>query len=105
MAEAINAIFTFFTTILKWCLDGVMWLLSKVLFLAFDGLLTTVQAFFSAIDISSFVASYALSWTGLPDQFIWFVNAVSLPQGVSILTGAIIIRMAINLIPAEFTRL
>lgn len=99
------ALFDFLKALLKWCIDGILFVLTSVLFLVFDGLLTCISAIFTAIDFSNFVAAYAMSWAGVPDQMIWFINAVSIPAGIIMLTGAIGIRMAINLIPAAFTRI
>ena len=98
-------LFAFFTAIFKWSLDGVLWLLGKWFYWWFDGLLTVVSSIFKSIDLSSFVATYAMNWAGLPPQMIWFINAVSIPQGLTILSAAIVIRMLINLIPAAFTRI
>lgn len=99
------ALFSYIGKIATWCLDGILWLLGKAFFLPFDGLLTCISTLFKAIDLSSFLASYVMNWVGLPPQMIWFVNAVGIPSGVAILTGAIGIRMALNLIPAAFTRI
>ncbi len=100
-----SALFTFLTNILKWSLDGVKWTFDKVLYLPFDGLLTSISAIFTALDFSTFASTYALNWAGLPPQMIWFINAVAIPQGLVMLGSAIGLRMLINLIPAEFTRL
>jgi len=105
MESAFNSLMGYIGNILKWALDGMLWIIGKALFLPFDGLLTVVSGIFTSLDLSTFAASYALNWAGLPTQMIWFVNAVAIPQGVSILLAAILIRMALNLIPAAFTRI
>lgn len=105
LTSPFKALFTFLTGLLKWTLDGFLWLLGKAFFLPFDGLLTVISTLFKAIDLSTFVASYVMDWAGMPSQLIWFVNAVGIPQGITILAGAIGIRMALNLIPAAFTRI
>lgn len=105
LESAFSALFEFFTGLFTWALDGILWLLGKFFFLPFDGILTVVSGLFNAIDLSSFLASYAMNWAGLPPQMIWMVNAVGVPQGITILTACIGIRMAINLIPAAFTRI
>lgn len=102
---AFASLFAFLGTILSWSLDGLKWILGKALYYPFDGLLTCISALFTAIDLSTFVASYAMNWAGLPPQMIWFVNAVAFPQGMTILCAAITIRLALNLIPAAFTRI
>lgn len=104
MSAAINALFEFLKSGLTLLLDGVLWIIGKALFLIFDGILTVISTVFTAIDMSSLLSSYAMDWAGLPPQMIWFVNAVGLPQGISILSAAISIRMLLNLIPAAVTR-
>lgn len=100
-----KALFDFFSNIVVWCLDGILFILKKAFFLPFDGLLTAISAVFSAIDISTFISSYAMNWAGLPPQMIWFVNAIAIPQGMTIMAGAVGVRLALNLIPAAFTRI
>jgi hypothetical protein len=103
--SAISAIFTFFTNIFKYALDGCLWLIGKVFYIMFDGVLTAITAIFTAIDLSSIIGTYAMSWAGVPTQMIWFINAVSIPAGITMICAAIGIRMMINLIPAAFTRI
>ncbi len=105
IVSGFTALMTFLSNILTWALDGILWLLGKAFFIPFDGLLTCISSFFKAIDFSVFPSSYALDWAGMPPQMIWFINAVSLPQGVTIIFLAIGIRMLLNLIPAAFTRI
>ncbi|BCS53913.1 DUF2523 family protein [Geobacter sp. SVR] len=105
MQSVVNAICSFLMIALKWLLDGAVVVIKSVLYFIFDGLLTVILAIFQAIDLSALLTTSALSWAGLPDQLIWFLNAVNVPQGLTILLSSIGIRMAINLIPAEFTRL
>jgi len=100
-----TALFNLIKAVALWTLDGIVWLLMHVLFLIFDGILTCITAFFTALDFSSFISAYALSWVGIPDQMIWFINAVSIPAGVTMISGAIGIRMVLNLIPASATRI
>lgn len=104
MADLLTGIITFFTTALKWCLDGMLWLLKSILYLIFDGLLTVITTFFNAIDFSVFISSLALDWAGLPSALIYVVNSTSIPQCLTIISGAITIRLIINLIPSTFTR-
>jgi len=105
MAAFAAALFTFLQALFQWTLDGGLFVLKSFFYLIFDGLLTCISALFTAIDLSNFVAAYAMSWAGVPTQMIWFINAVSIPAGILMLSAAIGIRMAINLIPAAFTRI
>jgi len=87
-----------------WLLEGLIKLLGFVFYTIFDGLLLVIEAFFSSLDLSAIAFSYAAQWSNLPPQSIWLVNQIALPQCISLLVGAYIIRMILNLIPAAFTR-
>lgn len=102
---AFSALFEFLKATAKWCLDAVLWVLTEVLYMLLDGVLTVISTMFKALDFSTFLSTYAMNWAGLPTQMIWFVNAVGIPQGLVIMSAAIGIRMALNLIPAAFTRI
>lgn len=100
-----TALFTFIKNIALWSLDGLLWIIKTAFFLCLDGILLSISLFFHALDFAAFLGSYAMSWAGLPEQFIWFINAVGVPQGIAILIPAIGIRMALNLIPSWATRI
>ena len=87
-----------------WILDGFIELLQFVVFTILDGLLSVVETALAAIDLSSMVFSYAAAWSNLPTQLIWLINAVGLPQCLSILGAAYLVRLTLNLIPSVFTR-
>lgn len=105
MSEFANALWSFLISLCTWALDGCLWILKKAAFVLMDGLLTCISSIFTAIDLSSIASNYALQWANVPTQLIWFVNAISLPAGITIIVAAIGIRMLINLIPAAFTRI
>ena len=88
----------------KWILDGFKLLLQFVFFVIIDGLFTVVEGFFAALNLSSLLFNYAAAWSGLPEQLIWLINAVGLPQCFTILGAAYLIRLVLNLIPSTFTR-
>ena len=90
---------------LAWCLDGILLIIQFALFTIFDGLLIVIEAFFSTLDLSSLAFNYAAQWSDLSPQTIWIINELALPQGVSLLVAAMLIRMLLNLIPAAFTRI
>jgi hypothetical protein len=87
-----------------WILDGFITLLQFVVFTIFDGLLQVVETALNAIDFSSMVFNYAATWSHLPTQLIWLINAVGLPQCFAILGAAYLVRLLINLIPSWATR-
>lgn len=108
MTAIISFIASFFTSLkmyLSWALDGCLYVIKGALYCAFDGLCTSVFAFFGAIDLTAAIANITLSWSGLPPQMLYLINAIGLPQCLGILVSAILIRMGLNLIPAAFTRI
>ena len=69
-----------------------------------DGLFLVVETALAAIDVSSIVFNYAASWSALPTQLVWLINASGLPQCFAILGAAYLIRLTLNVIPASLTR-
>jgi len=88
----------------KWVLDGFITLLQFVVFTILDGLFLVVETALAAVDLSSILFNYAATWSNLPQQLIWLINAVGLPQCFAILGAAYLIRLTLNLIPSVFTR-
>lgn len=87
-----------------WILDGCVTLLQFVFFTVFDGLLTVIETALAAVNLSSILFNYAATWSSLPTQLIWLINAVGLPQCFALLGAAYLIRLTLNLIPSVFTR-
>ena len=88
----------------KWILDGLILLLQFVFFTIFDGLLTVIESIITGIDLSSVAFNYAANWANLPDQVIWLITALGLPQCITMLGAAYLVRFTLNLIPASLTR-
>ena len=88
----------------KWVLDGFILLIQFVVFTILDGLFSVVESFLGALDFSALVFNYAGTWSSLPPQLIWLINAVGLPQCFALLGVAYALRLGLNLIPAVFTR-
>ncbi|MDW7772528.1 MAG: hypothetical protein SCH71_06520 [Desulfobulbaceae bacterium] len=87
-----------------WLIAGLGLLLQFVFYTIFDGLLLVIETFFSLLDLSAIAFSYSSTWAGLPSQTIWFMNEIAFPQGLTLLAGAYIIRLTLNLIPTWATR-
>lgn len=92
-------------------MDGFLWLaeavgevIKFVAFTIYDGFLTVLYAFASAVDLSAVAFNIAAGYAGLPPQLIWIINQVNFPQFCAYIGGAILIRMLINLLPAAVTR-
>jgi hypothetical protein len=109
MPDWLIEFFEFFWSIFEdafiWLLNGFLWIISQFFYLIFDGLLLIVEGFFTLLDLSAVGFASAADWSGLPDQLIWIINQVNLPQGFSIIVSAIGLRVLINLIPAAITRI
>lgn len=105
MEGFINSFFTTLQTLLTWVLDGVTFVVKGVFWFILDGVLTAITTFLSLLDVGSHITSFAGYFGLLPPQLIWLIQAIGLPQGLSILIWAIVIRMTINLIPSWITRL
>lgn len=92
--------------------DGFLWLVealgnafSYLAYTIYDGLLTVLYAFANAVDFSAVMFNMSAQYAGLPDQLIWLINAVNIPQSVTYIVTGIIIRMILNLLPAAVTRI
>ena len=104
LKDFVGSFFHYFFIGLQWLASAVCEMFFFILFTIYDGLLTIVYNFTRGIDLSSMAFNIAAGYAELPTQLIWMVNQVGLPQSMTYIVGAIIIRLAINLIPAEFTR-
>lgn len=87
-----------------WIIDSIITVIGYALFLIYDGILTVIFAFASAVDLSAVMFNIAAEYSNLPPQLIWIINAICLPQMLTYITSGIIVRMVINLIPAAVTR-
>lgn len=103
--EFINSFFSTIWQFIKDALDALLYVFKAAIFFVFDGLLTVVQGILSSIDVSSVVISSAATWSAMPTQLLYIINALGIPQGLSILAAAYAIRMTLNLIPAALTRI
>ena len=88
-----------------WVLDGLILTIGYTLFYIVDGLLEVLVLIISTIDLSTYVLSFIDSMALLPPQFIYLLQSVGFPQAMAVIGAAYGIRMAINIIPAEFTRI
>lgn len=104
MAELFSSLVEYLNGLLGWLLDGVVWLLKSVFFMLLDGFLTVVTLLFQTLDFSSLLASYAMNWAGLPSQAIYLIVSIGIPQGLTIVASAMLVRLGLNIIPAAFTR-
>jgi hypothetical protein len=88
-----------------WIINGMEYGIGTILYSITDGLLTVIYSLVAALDMSALTTSMAANYGLLPTQLVYVLNAICLPQGIAIIVSAIALRMALNLIPAAFTRI
>ncbi len=104
LKDFINSFFSYLWDGFLWLAEAVGEILGFLLYTIFDGLLTVIYLFASAVDLSAVAFNMAAEYSSLPTQLIWIINQVNFPQFVAYISGAIIVRMIINLIPTWATR-
>ena len=105
LKDFINGFFGYLMDGFLWLAEAVGQVISYLAFTIYDGLLTVLYAFACAIDFSAVMFNVAAQYAGLPSQLIWLINAVNIPQSVTYIVTGIIIRMALNILPAAVTRI
>jgi len=105
LKDFINGFFGYLWDGFLWLAEAVGQVLHYMAYTIYDGLLTVLYAFAAAVDFSAVMFNMAASYSGLPTQLIWLINAVNIPQSVTYIVTGIIIRMIINLLPAAVTRI
>ena len=90
---------------IKWGLDGGVWALQGFFKYCFKGVLEVAKGAIMAISLGDLAVNTAASWGYLNPNVAYLVVASGIPEGLSILAIAYGIRLALNLIPAAFTRI
>lgn len=91
-------------TVISWVLDQVFPIVAPFIILLFKLLFKIVMLVLSTLDISGNLLNMGVSWGLLPPQMIWVINATGLSAGLSMIGSAYLIRITLNLIPSEITR-
>jgi len=102
--QFLNSFASLIGSFFTWLADTLVSIIWGALYLIYDGFLTLIVAIVSAIDLSTLVTQTMASWGLLPDQLVYLINQVGVPQGLAILGYAYLIRMGLNLIPSVITR-
>ena len=105
LKDFINGFFSLLYDGFLWLVEGIISALSYFLYTLYDGFLFIVWAIFAGIDCSELMFDLGARYAGLPEQLIWLVNAVDLPQALTYIVFGIITRMWLNVIPAALTRI
>jgi hypothetical protein len=103
LKDFINTIWTTLQAVLGWLLDGIISILQFILFAVFDGFLTVIETLLTALDFSSLMFTGVAQWSSMPTQLIWLINHLALPQGLSMIGSALIIRKLLDLFLGYFT--
>ena len=92
-------------TLAKWLFEFLIQFAKYIIFTIYDGFLTVISTFLAAIDLSSNAVNMAAQYSNMPEQLIWLINQVNLPQAMAYIVLGITIRMTLNVIPAAITRI
>lgn len=90
-----NAIYNFFEGIKNLLFDIPIWLFDQIMTLS-EYAISQVFSLFAPMDLGQYISN-------IPPTAAWVMSMVGLPQCLSIIVGAICIRLILQLIP--FTRL
>lgn len=104
LIDAVHWLFGLLFVVIRWLLDGILYVVMGCFYLILSGLLYSLYALVSAISFSSVVFQWTAGWAGVPAGTIYFVTACKLPEAVTIVSAAIIVRMLLNLVPGAVTR-
>ncbi len=104
LKDFVSGFFGYLLDGLEWLLNGLLTLLKQILLYIFDGALTVITLFIQAIDFSTTLFTTAAQWSNLPSELIYLINIIGIPQAMTLLVTAIIIRVTLNLIPGFITR-
>ena len=99
-----NSFLSVLTTAFTWLLDGAILVIQSAFYFIYDGLLTTITAFVNSLDLSTLAFNSLTTWGLMPDQLLYVINQIGLPQGLTMVFYAYVIRLSLNLIPAALTR-
>jgi hypothetical protein len=104
ISNFLNDIAGILTSFFTWLMNAITEVVSGVFYVIFDGFFTVVLALISAIDFSTVITTNFANWGILPDQLVYLINAVGVPQGLSMVGAAYVIRLTLNLIPGTISR-
>lgn len=93
------------TNFSDWVFDGILYILSEILYLFLDLFFSSVETIITGIDLAQITALEAFGdWAALPDQISYILYKLNIAQCLSMLSVACLLRLTINLVPAAVTR-
>lgn len=78
-----------------WLRDLLLWVPRKIWELMLDGLASVIEA----IPVPSWLADAGDAFSGLPSGVLYFVDALNLGAGMTIILGAYVLRFLIRRLP------
>ena len=91
-------------TIIKYLIDGLAYEFKAILWYFIAGVVSTAAGFIKGINYSQVIFQFAAGYGGLPPTAIYVMSAIGLPQFVTIIASAYVVRFTLNLIPSWVTR-
>jgi hypothetical protein len=91
--------------ILNWSFGFLVSVVGYAVYAIFDGLIWTIYGIVSMIDLSTLALDFSGQLLGLPPALIFLLSQVGFAQALTIVGGAYLVRLLLNLIPAAFTRI
>jgi hypothetical protein len=97
--EALTFLVESLGTLIEWFFDAVLFVLKGLAYLFIDGIMIFIKTLIFTIDIPANLLSFAAGYGLIPSQAVYFMNAIGFPQFVTIIAGAYLVRLSLNLIP------
>jgi hypothetical protein len=86
-------------------LDGLFYTLRGALWLFMKGVFVTVSGFVATISFSEVVFQWAAAYAALSPQASYVMVAIGFPEFVTMIAGAYVVRLGLNMIPSWVSRL
>lgn len=90
-------------------MNGLVWLIDKFfsvfrdfVFYHFDLVLEFVEGVIDKIPVPEFLQNAHLVWNQLPPQMVYILDKIGIFTALSILGGALLIRLRMKLLPSFF---
>lgn len=105
LLDFVNSFAHILFSVLIFIFHAIVIVLGTFIGLIIVGFFTVVYSVVSALDLGSWAVGAASNWGLLDPNIAYLINQTGFPTGLSMLGSAYLIRLILNLIPSEFTRL
>lgn len=100
-----DSFITFSSSVLIWVCDSLILVVGYLLYYVFDGLLWSCYSIVSAINFGAQSFDFVGNLLGLPGPLLYLLHQCGFGESLTIICSGILVRMALNLIPAAVTRI